>query len=119
MSRVQPILIRVLIARHGDQWHAQGLDFALSAQAPSEKQAIRSFLRIVRARLKLDRERGRKPLEGLPPAPERYFEVWDRLEREGHEDLPAELASDPAADTPPAYVIKQIVQADNGPTLER
>jgi hypothetical protein len=101
--------------QQGEQWLAQALDHNLSAQGSSDKQAIQSFLRILRARLRADRERGKAPFQGLPPAADRFFELWDRAERL-HDGLTAEPAYEPD-DAPPAYVIKQILNARGGDDL--
>ena len=116
-QRQSPLYIRVLVLKQGDQWLAQGLDHDLAAQGPSDRQAIQSFLRILRARMKRDHERGKLPLEGLPPAPDRFFDVWERAQRDLHDGLVTETTSDPTDDVPPAYVIKQIVQGAGGADL--
>lgn len=110
--RLTALYLRVLVIKQGEQWLAQALDYNLSAQAPSDDQAVQAFIRILRARLRMDHERGKTPLQGLPQAPDRFFEVWERLERELHDGLVTEPASEPEEGIPPAYVIKQIVNAD-------
>lgn len=106
--------MRVLVFRREGQYLAQGIDYDLTAQAPSEQQAIRSFVRLLKARLKRDAELGRKPLQGVPRAPRQYLEAWDQVEqhRVSQEDgISVEPASDPLTDTPPAYVIHALGNA--------
>jgi hypothetical protein len=110
------VFIRVLVLKQEGQWLAQALDHNLSAQGSSEKQAVQSFFRILRARLRADRDHGREPLSGLPPAPDRFFDIWDRKMRELHAGLVTESALEPDG-VPPAYVIKQIIQGDGGADL--
>jgi len=116
-QRLPPLFIRVLVTKQGEQWLAQGLDHDLAAQGSSDQLAIRSFIRILRARLRLDYQNGRTPLQGIPQAPEHFFQEWERLER-AQEQLVTQPAADPADDTPPAYVIQQIVQG-GGTDLNR
>lgn len=106
--------MRVLVFRRERQYLAQGIDYDLTSQAPSEQQAIRSFVRLLRARLKRDTELGRRPLQGVPRAPQHYLEAWDQLEHDrGNQDdwFSVEPASDPLTDTPPAYVIHALGDA--------
>ena len=84
VNSARAILIRVLLIREGDQWLAQALDYDLATQAPSEPQAVESFFRILRARLRKDTQSGRAPLQGLPQAPHRFLDIWNRLEKTGH-----------------------------------
>ena len=115
--RRAPLFIRVLVVQQGKQWLAQALENNLSAQGASDEQAVQSFLRILRARLRADRERGKTPLQGLPPAPDRFFDLWERFVRDLHDGLVTEATSDAEDGTPEAYVIKQIVQNVEGRDL--
>lgn len=109
----QALYVRVLVIPQGDdQWLAQGLDYDLASQGPSGRQAVQSFVRILMARVKRDYQNGKAPLENLPQAPDRFFEMWDRLERQ-QDSLTVQPASDPTGDIPPAYVIQHI--AANNP----
>jgi hypothetical protein len=113
-----PIYIRVLIVRQGGQWLAQCLEHDLAAQAPSEKKAIGSFIRIVKARLHRDYRAGRQPFEGLPPAPAHFLDAWNRLIGDD-ETLMTKTVSLPDDDNiPDAYVISQIAKnnGENGVT---
>ena len=114
MSRPRPpaLYVRVLVILQGDQWLAQGLDYDLAAQGPSDEQAIQSFVRILVARLRRDHQSGKEPLLNLPPAPDRFFEIWERGERE-RDGLTVQPASDPTGEIPPAYVIRQIAENNN------
>lgn len=69
-------VLRVLVVRQGRQWLAQGLEYDLAAQGTTNRAAIRSFVRIFRARIERDRKLGREPLSGIPQAPERFLEAW-------------------------------------------
>lgn len=64
MSRPKPLFVRVLVIWRGSQWLAQGLEYDLATQAPTDQQAIYSFLRILRARLLRDAQLGRSRSKG-------------------------------------------------------
>lgn len=108
-----PLFIRVLVLRHGEQWLAQALEFDLAAQGSTGDQAINSFIRILRARVTRDLEMGRIPLVGLPAAPDKFFQQWARLMRE-HDHLTTEPVTLPdEAPIPEAYVISRIAEYSN------
>ena len=115
LQRRPPITVRVLVIQRGnDQWLAQGLDCDIAAQGQSDDQAIRSFLRLLQARIRRDLQNGRQPLEGLPPAPDHFFDKWERLERKFDRLV---TDSNTAGNVPAAYVIQQILQRGSGVDL--
>jgi hypothetical protein len=104
----RPLIIRVVVMRQGDQWLAQGLEFNLSTQAPSEPQAVRGFLRVLTAHIRRDHELGRQPLQGVPPAPERFEDLWAHVTKE----MPWQqvVIGDLSNDIPPAYILPALAQ---------
>lgn len=105
-KRPEPLYIRVLVTPCGDQWLAEGLERHLTAQAPSWRQAINSFIRVLRRRLKIDRERGIEPLSTVDPAPDHVFDAWDNLIKQLEDDLVTHAIPIDDA-TPEAYVIHE------------
>ena len=73
-NHVQPFCVSVLLHKDGDAWVAQCLEHDLAAQAPSQEEAKKRFLRTLGQQILLDFMEGRAPLEWLPQAPARYFE---------------------------------------------
>jgi hypothetical protein len=108
MSRARPVFVRVLVVKQDGQWLAQGLEYDLNAQAPSEEQAFQSFVRQLLARVKRDVQLGRAPLHGVPEAPERFLDLWEERE---DDHLSVEPVSDPESSVPPAYVIHGITKS--------
>jgi hypothetical protein len=97
----------VLVIHHqGGQWLAQGVDFDLCTQAPSDELAIASFRRIFYARYHKDVELGREPFESLPDAPKHFAEEWDRIIR----SRPVRMvpAEDDGPDGMPTYIIPAV-----------
>ena len=103
--------VRVLVVHQGDQWLAQALEFDLAAQGPTDKSAVDAFLRLFKARARHDHELGKQPFASLPPAPDSFFEAWDRLSREDEAPnhfTPADDFDDD--DLPPAYILQAIAK---------
>lgn len=119
MSSRKPIYIRVLVMKQGDQFLAQCLEHDLAAQASSEQQAIESFIRVLKARVQRDFRSGKRPFAGLRPAPDRFFQEWDRLVSPD-ETLPAKTVTFPHEHSvPDAYVISQIAHQNAGSDLSQ
>lgn len=106
--RLDALFIRVLVSKRDGQWLAEGLEHHLMTQAPSWRQAVDSFVRILTQRLQLDYKHGREPLANLSQAPDRVFDAWTH--REQHNQLVTERVFAPTAAIPEAYVINQIAQ---------
>ena len=105
MTRRRPLFLRVLIGPAGDQWIAQALDYDIATQAPSARDARDSFLRLLQARIQRDLKLGREPLQDIPPAPERFLAIWDRLEAADGLELEHTRRE---SNVPPAYVVHAI-----------
>jgi len=72
-NRVQPFRVSVLLHQDGEAWVAQCLEYDLAAQAPSEEEAKKRFVRTLQAQIMDDLRDGLTPLSKLPKAPRRYF----------------------------------------------
>lgn len=112
MSQGPARLLRVLVIQHGTQWLAQGLDYNLATQAPSQEAAVQGFLRILRAHLRKDAELGREPLAGIGPAPSRFFSVWHEMERRSTLPSPV-LVDDQGQISAPLYLQAAVAQSAN------
>ena len=108
-------IVQVLFMRQGKYWVAQGLEYDLAAQGRTKKETKRAFERTFTGRLILDRRRGRQPLEGLHPAPQKFWDIFavitrskKVLERPERMHTPSEVDTDAAF--PPAFMIPVIQQ---------
>jgi hypothetical protein len=93
MAQPEAKVIRVLLFQEGDFWVAQCLEHDIATQSRTRKGVWDALIRTLKAQVSLDVERGRTPLESIPPAPDWYFEAFkvaelDTVER-GPEHLPA------------------------------
>lgn len=71
------IQIQVLLTRDGDWWVARGLNKDVAAQARDINDAVYEFQRVLMSHIALDLIQGRDPLEDVPPAPRKYFAMWE------------------------------------------
>ena len=108
--RPEALFIRVLVSKRDGQWLAEGLEHHLMTQAPSWRQAVDSFVRILTKRLQLDHQYGREPLANLSQAPDSVFDAWTRMEQLQNQ-IVTERVFAPTAAIPEAYVINQIAES--------
>src|SRR5262245_31254995 len=90
-------IIHVLLMHRGsiegkDSWVAQCLDYDRVAQGYGIKKAKQAFALTLTYQVKLDIERGRKPLEQFKRAPQEYWDMWNQAEKLADDDLLQELA---------------------------
>jgi hypothetical protein len=71
------LFLRILVIPNDNGWTAQGIEFDIVAQGESVHDAILSFERVLLAWFELDKELQREPLSALPPAPEKYRNMFD------------------------------------------
>jgi hypothetical protein len=70
--------IRVLLAREGDQWVAQCLEYDIGAQARNlDELRERLMVALVLERQESLRRHGRA-FAGIDPAPQFYHDLWDK-----------------------------------------
>lgn len=115
-----PFVLRVLVFCQDGQFLAQGIEFDINAQAPTEKQAVQSYLRMVQMRARHDIAQGREPLAGIPSAPKRYIDAWARLEQQ-HLQASESFTAEPASDVLglPAFVIHALAKNSSDLVLNR
>jgi hypothetical protein len=79
------IELRVLLYQDGKQWVARCLEYDLVARAATKEQVAARFANTLRAAVTASERLGRQPFEGIPKAEQRYFALWDELDREREE----------------------------------
>jgi hypothetical protein len=83
----ETLIVNVLAFREGDFWVAQCIEYDISARSDTLPKALTAFRHAFAANLAANQELGRKALEGVPPAPQRYRQMFDQAESV-HEKLP-------------------------------
>ena len=76
MQDAQPI--RVLLARDGDQWVAQCLEYDIGTQAPDLDQLRKRLMVALEAERQESVRRHGAPFAGIGPAPAIFHEQWEK-----------------------------------------
>ena len=63
--------------REGDLWVAQGIEYDIAVHAPDLEGLSRALSRAVAENAFISQHLGRKPMEGIGPAPDRFRELFE------------------------------------------
>jgi len=101
--------LSVLFIQRDGFWVAQSLELDLAAQGRTFDEAKHAFEQTLIGQIMLDKRAGRTPLDHLPPAPERYWEVFRQVALKS-------VATEPMAvpDIPPAFMVQAIASTNAG-----
>jgi len=69
--------IRVIIAKEGDCWIAQCLEYDIGAQASDPDQLRDRLVATLNAEYQESMKRQGKPFAGIDPAPQHFHELWN------------------------------------------
>ena len=78
MARAACKPFRIVVFQEGDQLCAQYVDVDLSAQARTLPELYRALDRLIRGHIAVRRRYKQRPFEDLPPAPQKYREMFER-----------------------------------------
>lgn len=73
--------LRVIVFKDNDLWVAQCLEHDIGAQAADVDTLMTRLEVVLKAECKTSLEKGLKLLDGIEPAPARFFAMWDRRAR--------------------------------------
>lgn len=73
----QVIQIRAVAFKEGEIYVAQGLEFDICVQAKALSDLPKKFAYSVAANVAISLELGKQPLEGIRPAPQQFFDMFD------------------------------------------
>jgi hypothetical protein len=76
-GREESFEVNVLAFREGELWVAQCIEYDISARSDTLESAMTAFRRAFAANLAANRELGRNALDGVPPAPQHYREMFE------------------------------------------
>jgi len=102
-----PLVLHVLILHEGNCWVAQALEVEIAAQGRSPEVARKAFLQALSAQMRMDRAHGRRPLQGIPPAPDEYWDVFFKRGRNLEQMIVEGVEGN---DVSPAYMIQAIAE---------
>ena len=61
--------VNILLIKEGDTWAVQCMDYDIASQGETIKSAISALEKTFIGQIILDMKNGKKPLEGISPAP--------------------------------------------------
>jgi hypothetical protein len=73
----QPIRINAVAFPEGEVWVVQGIEYDICTHARNASDVPAAFFRAVVENACITEHLGRKPLEGIRPAPERFRAMFD------------------------------------------
>ena len=72
--------ISVLFIKDGSpNWAAQGLEYDIAAQGSTIKEAMRAFEAAIYSEFAYAQERGQEVFEGIATAPQRYWDIFEKM----------------------------------------
>jgi len=92
---MRTIPIRALIFKDSGRWYAQCLEFDICVQAASRFELIPELADLLLTYVESARQDGRRPFEGVPKAPQQFFDMYEEHSIEwGDSDIPIIEADD-------------------------
>jgi hypothetical protein len=73
----QPITINAVAFPEGEIWVVQGIEYDICARASDPASVPAAFMRAIAENACICEQLGRKPLEGIKPAPEHFKAMFD------------------------------------------
>ncbi|MES1197370.1 MAG: hypothetical protein ABUL55_01985 [Pseudomonadota bacterium] len=70
-------IINAIAFQQGDVWIIQGVELDIVARATNVADAPQAFLRAILQNAIISEELGKRPLEGIKPAPERFRRMFE------------------------------------------
>jgi len=100
--------IKVLIFREEGYWIAQCLEYDILSQATTLKEVIQKLRMNILANAIICKHFGREPLQGLKPAPRKFWDMYKKADISANDDLQHVSAADVVMpEFIPAYKINE------------
>ncbi|MCA3563255.1 MAG: hypothetical protein IOC90_15030 [Methylocystis sp.] len=74
---VENIQVNAVAYEEGDTWIAQGIEYDIVASADDVRNLPDAFARAVIENICITEHLGRRPLQGIKPAPERFRDMYE------------------------------------------
>jgi hypothetical protein len=82
MSNPDQIHINAVAFKEGEAWVVQGIEYDIVAHTYDVVKLPHAFTRAILENIFITEKLGRRPLEGIKPAPERFREMYEQAETE-------------------------------------
>jgi hypothetical protein len=76
MSKSNAINVTAVLLQEGDWWSAQCLEYDIATQARSLTALHYELQRVLTSHVAVSQELGRQPFQGLPPAPQQFWDMY-------------------------------------------
>ena len=76
------VQLRALLFQEGDVWVVQGVEYDICAHGADIPKARLAFERALVEHCLILEHLGRKPMEGVPPAPDRFWAMFEDADEE-------------------------------------
>jgi hypothetical protein len=73
---VESLSIRALVFQEGGRWVAQCLEYDLCTSAKDRHELSRKLASQLRLQIMLDLAKGNEPFQGLPRAPQKFWDLY-------------------------------------------
>jgi hypothetical protein len=87
--------IRAVLFEEDEWWSAQCLDYDVAAQAKTLLELHDELVRVLIVQVAASAQLGREPFEGINPAPQRFWELYERGWRFESKPVPFRLEKGP------------------------
>ena len=93
---MEAISISVIAYQEGDCWIAQGLEFDVTAQASSPQTVFEAIAAKLAAEVAISIDLGEEPLQGIKPAPQEFWRMYEASRMSVDAEVPPVRISDGA-----------------------
>lgn len=69
--------LQVVLIEDETGWTAHGLQYSLSASAPTLSEVLYAFERAVVGHIAVANDQGLEPFQSIPPAPQKVWDLWN------------------------------------------
>lgn len=73
---VESLSIRAVVFQEGGRWVAQCLEYDLCTSAGDRRELTRKLASQLRLQMMLDLTKGNEPFQGLPRAPQKFWDLY-------------------------------------------
>lgn len=70
----------IVLLQEGEWWSAQCLEYDIATQAKSFTDVLYEIQKLIVSHFAVAEAEGRRPFEGIGPAPQKYWELFDRAQ---------------------------------------
>ena len=95
---MKQITISAIAFQDEGTWIAQGIEYDIAVSAETLSKVRKAFEKVVIANVCVNRKLGRSGLDGIPPAPQHFHDLFNNADMDIHQiknkstDIPVEIS---------------------------